>query len=299
MWKNQVILKTNFPGIKLFKRGKVRDLYELEDKLLIVATDRISAFDCILPDGIPYKGKVLTELSKFWFNLTQDIISNHLISLKKENFPQSLFPFKDILKGRFILAKKSEPIPIECVVRGYLAGSAYKEYQMHRSVCGISLPENLKLADKLPEPIFTPATKTEKGHDVNISKEKMKKMIGNELTKKLEKISLQIYQRASHFLDPKGFILSDTKLEFGIYNGEIILIDELLTPDSSRFWSKEDYKPGFSPVSFDKQFLRDYLENLGWNKTPPAPSLPLSIIKKTSQKYLQAYQRITGKKLSL
>ena len=298
MWKNQVILRTNFPGIKLFKRGKVRDLYELEDKLLIVATDRISAFDCVLSDGIPYKGKVLTELSKFWFNLTQDIISNHLIFSKEGNFPQSLLPFKDVLKGRSILVKKSEPIPIECVVRGYLAGSAYKEYQMNRSVCGIPLPENLRLADKLPEPIFTPATKTEKGHDVNISKEKMKKMIGDELTRKLEKISLQIYKRASHFLDPKGFILSDTKLEFGIYNGEIILIDELLTPDSSRFWSREDYKPGSSPVSFDKQFLRDYLENLGWNKTPPAPSLPLKIIKKTSQKYLEAYHRITGKKLA-
>jgi len=299
MWKNQVVLRTNLSGIKLFKRGKVRDLYELEDKLLIVTTDRISAFDCVLPDGIPYKGKVLTELSKFWFNLTQDIISNHLITSEEGEFPQILFSFKDILKGRSVLVKKSEPIAIECVVRGYLVGSAYKEYQMHRSVCDIPLPENLRLADKLPQPIFTPATKAEKGHDININKEKMKKIVGNELAKKLEKISLQIYKRASHFLNPRGFILSDTKLEFGIYDGKIILIDELLTPDSSRFWSREDYKPGSSPVSFDKQFLRDYLENLDWDKTPPAPSLPPGIIKKTSQKYLEAYQRITGKKLSL
>lgn len=295
MGENQVILRTSFPGIKLFKRGKVRDLYQLEDKLLIVVTDRISAFDCVLPDGIPYKGKVLTELSRFWFNATKDIISNHLITSEEEKLPEVLHPFRDVLRERFMLVKKSEPIPIECVVRGYLAGSAYKEYQVRGSVCDISLPQNLKLADRLPEPIFTPATKTEKGHDINISKEEMKKKTGDKLTRKLEEISLQIYKRASQFLDSRGFILSDTKLEFGLCNGELILIDELLTPDSSRFWSKKEYKPGSSPVSFDKQFLRDYLENLDWDKTYPAPSLPPAIIKKTSQRYLEVCQRISGK----
>lgn len=299
MYKDEVVLSTNFSEVELFKRGKVRDIYQIKDKLLIVATDRISAFDCILPDGIPYKGKILTGLSKFWFNATQDIISNHLISSEEENLPRVLFPFRKILKGRSMLVKKSEPVPIECVVRGYLAGSAYKEYKTHHSICGIALPRKLRLAERLPEPIFTPATKAEKGHDVNISKEKMKEMIGSELTEKLEGISLKIYKRASKFLERRGFILSDTKLEFGFHHGEVILIDELLTPDSSRFWSKKEYKPGSSPISSDKQFLRDYLSELDWDKTPPAPSLPAAIIEKTSEKYLEAYQKITGKKLSL
>jgi len=297
MYKNQVVLSTNFSEVELFQRGKVRDIYEIKDNLLIVATDRISAFDCILPDAIPYKGEVLTGLSKFWFNITEDIISNHLITSEEENLPRALFPFRKILKGRFMLVKKSEPIPIECVVRGYLAGSAYREYKMHHSICGISLPQKLRLADKLPEPVFTPATKAEKGHDVNISKEKMREMMGSELTEKLEEISLKIYKRASKFLDSRGFILSDTKLEFGFHRGEVILIDELLTPDSSRFWSKKEYEPGSSAISFDKQFLRDYLSGLDWDKTPPAPSLPLTIIKKTGEKYLEAYQKITGKRL--
>ncbi|GAH47253.1 unnamed protein product, partial [marine sediment metagenome] len=267
MYKDEVVLSTNFSEVELFKKGKVRDIYQIKDELLIVATDRISAFDCILPDGIPYKGKILTGLSKFWFNTTQDIISNHLISSEEENLPRILFPFRKILKGRSMLVKKSEPVPIECVVRGYLAGSVYKEYRTHHSICGIALPQKLRLADRLPEPIFTPATKAEIGHDVNISKEKMKEMIGSELTEKLEKISLKIYKRASKFLDCRGFILSDTKLEFGFHHGEVILIDELLTPDSSRFWSKKEYKPGSSPISFDKQFLRDYLSELDWDKT--------------------------------
>ena len=299
MYRDEVVLSTNFPEVEFFKRGKVRDIYQIKDKLLIVATDRISAFDCILPDGIPYKGKILTGLSKFWFNVTQDIISNHLISSEEENLPRVLFPFRKTLKGRSMLVKKSEPIPIECVVRGYMAGSAYKEYRTHHSICGIALPQKLRLADRLPEPIFTPATKAEKGHDININKEKMKEMIGSELTEKLEEISLKIYKRASKFLDCRGFILSDTKLEFGFHNGEVILIDELLTPDSSRFWSRKEYKPGSSPISFDKQFLRDYLSGLDWDKMPPAPSLPPTIIEKTSKKYLEAYQEITGKKLSL
>ncbi len=299
MYKDEVVLNTNFPEVKLFKRGKVRDIYQIKDKLLIVATDRISAFDCVLPDGIPCKGRILTGLSKFWFNATQDIVSNHLVSNEEDNLPRVLFPFRKILKGRFMLVKKSKPVPIECVVRGYLAGSAYKEYQMHHSICGISLPQKLRLADRLPEPIFTPATKEEKGHDVNMSKEEMKQIIGSELTEKLEKISLEIYKRASKFLDRRGFILSDTKLEFGFHHGEVILIDELLTPDSSRFWSKKEYEPGSSPISFDKQFLRDYLSALDWDKTPPAPSLPLAIIERTSEKYREAYQKITGKKLNL
>lgn len=297
MYEDEVVLNTNFSEIELFKRGKVRDIYQVEGKLLIVATDRISAFDCILPDGIPCKGKILTGLSKFWFNATEDIVSNHLISNEEENLPKVLFPHRKILKGRFMLVKKSEPVPIECVVRGYLAGSAYEEYRIHHSICGIALPGELRSADRLPEPIFTPATKAEKGHDVNISKEEMKEIIGSELTEKLEEISLRIYKRASKFLNSRGFILSDTKLEFGFHNGEVLLIDELLTPDSSRFWSKSEYKPGSSPLSFDKQFLRDYLSGLVWDKTSPAPSLPPDIIEKTSEKYLEAYQKITGKRL--
>ncbi len=297
MYEDEVVLNTNFSEVELFKRGKVRDIYQVESKLLIVATDRISAFDCILPDGIPCKGKILTGLSKFWFNATEDIVSNHLISSEEENLPKVLFPHRKILKGRFMLVKKSEPVPIECVVRGYLAGSAYEEYRIHHSICGIALPGELRSADRLPEPIFTPATKAEKGHDVNISKEKMKEIIGSELTEKLEEISLRIYNRASKFLNSRGFILSDTKLEFGFHNGEVVLIDELLTPDSSRFWSKGEYKPGSSPLSFDKQFLRDYLSGLDWDKTSPAPSLPSDIIEKTSEKYLEAYQKITGKSL--
>ena len=297
MYEDEVVLNTNFSEVELFKRGKVRDIYQVESKLLIVATDRISAFDCILPDGIPCKGKILTGLSKFWFNATEDIVSNHLISSEEENLPKVLFPHRKILKGRFMLVKKSEPVPIECVVRGYLAGSAYEEYRIHHSICGIALPGELRSADRLPEPIFTPATKAEKGHDVNISKEEMKEIVGSELTEKLEEISLRIYNRASKFLNSRGFILSDTKLEFGFHNGEVVLIDELLTPDSSRFWSKGEYKPGSSPLSFDKQFLRDYLSGLDWDKTSPAPSLPSDIIEKTSEKYLEAYQKITGKRL--
>jgi phosphoribosylaminoimidazole-succinocarboxamide synthase len=294
---NKVVLETDLAGLKIFKKGKVRDLYHLKEKLLIVATDRISAFDCVLPDGIPYKGKILTGLSEFWFNLTQDTIPNHLITTKEKNFPLQLRQFRDLLRGRSMLVKKSLPIKIECVVRGYLAGSAYQEYKSRSSVGGIKLGSGLKRADKLTEPIFTPATKATSGHDINITKEKMKEIIGAGLTQKLEKISLEIYEKASKYLEPKGFILSDTKLEFGLYQGEVILIDELLTPDSSRFWSKEDYRPGHHQVNFDKQFVRDYLESLDWDKTPPAPSLPPAIIRKTSQRYLEAYERITGSKI--
>ncbi|MCK4617585.1 phosphoribosylaminoimidazolesuccinocarboxamide synthase, partial [Candidatus Aerophobetes bacterium] len=247
--------------------------------------------------GIPYKGKILTGLSEFWFNLTRDIIPNHLITTKEEDFPPKLREFRGILRGRSMLVRKSLPIKIECVVRGYLAGSAYQEYKRRRSVGGIKLPSGLKRADKFPQPIFTPATKAASGHDINITKEKMKKVIGVTLTQKLEKISLEIYERASKYLESRGFILSDTKFEFGLNQGKAILIDELLTPDSSRFWSKKDYRPGHHQVDFDKQFVRDYLESLDWDKTPPAPSLSPAIIKKTSQRYLEAYERITGSKI--
>ena len=294
---NKVVLETDLAGLKIFKKGKVRDLYDLEEKLLIVATDRISAFDCVLPDGIPYKGKILSGLSEFWFSLTRDIIPNHLITTKEEDFPPQLREFRDILRGRSMLVKKCLPIKVECVVRGYLAGSSYQEYKRHRFVGDIKLSAGLKRADKLPEPIFTPATKAISGHDINITREEMKEMIGVTLTQKLERISLEIYERASKYLESRGFILSDTKLEFGVYQDEVILIDELLTPDSSRFWSKKDYRPGHHQVDFDKQFVRDYLESLDWDKTPPAPSLPPAIIEKTSQRYLEAYERITGSKI--
>lgn len=294
---NKVVLETDLTGLKIFKKGKVRDLYDLEEKLLMIATDRISAFDCVLPNGIPYKGKILTGLSEFWFSFTQDIVSNHFITSKEKDFPPRLRMYKDLLQGRSMLVKKSLPIKIECVVRGYLAGSAYQEYKKCSSVGSTKLSSGLKRADKLPEPIFTPATKAVTGHDVNIDKKEMKKMVGTSLTKKLEKISLEIYEKASRFLKSRGFILADTKLEFGLYQGEIILIDELLTPDSSRFWSKKDYRPGHHQVNFDKQFVRDYLESLNWDKTPPAPSLPPPIIKKTSQRYLEAYEKITESKI--
>jgi len=293
-----LILKTDFPGLKLLKRGKARDIYEVEDKLLIVTTDRVSAFDCVLPNGIPYKGKVLTGLSEFWFNLTRDIIPNHLITTDEDKFPRELTPFKKILKGRAMLVKKAEPIKIECVARGYLTGSAYSEYKERGSVTDIKLPSGLREADCLPEPIFTPATKASEGHDVNISMKKMTELIGDKLAEKLKDKTLSIYKRAQKLLKSKEIILSDTKLEFGIFKKEVILIDELLTPDSSRFWLEKNYEPGHPQIGFDKQFLRDYLESINWDKNPPAPTLPPSIIKKTSERYLKAYQMITGEKLN-
>ncbi len=291
------ITQSHLAGIEVFKRGKVRDIYDLGDRLLIVATDRVSAFDCILPDPIPFKGKVLTALSSLWFNRTRNTIPNHLITTNLEDYPSSLLKFRDTLEGRSMLVKRSEVVKIECVVRGYLAGSAYMEYQNYGSICGITLPSGLREADPLPEPIFTPATKEASGHDINITREKMGQLIGNELAERLAEISLKIYKRASELLKPRRIIISDTKFEFGFLDGELILIDELLTPDSSRLWSTEEYTPGQHQKSFDKQFLRDYLETLDWDKTPPAPHLPAHIIKKTSERYLEAYQRITGKKL--
>lgn len=285
---------TQFTDLKLFKRGKVRDVYEVKDKLLIISTDRISCFDVILPTPIPYKGEVLTKLSLFWFTFTKDIVSNHLITGDISDYPAELMKYKDVLKGRSMLVKKAKPIPLECVVRGYLSGSAWKEYQKNQSICGIKLPFGLRESDKLPEPIFTPATKEDVGHDMNVTYEFVEKKLGKNLIKKLKKISLALYNKASQYAESKGIIIADTKFEFGIYEDKVILIDEVLTPDSSRFWPKDEYKPGSSPPSFDKQFVRDYLERLGWNKTPPAPLLPEEIVRKTSQKYLQALKMLVG-----
>ncbi|MCM8766091.1 MAG: phosphoribosylaminoimidazolesuccinocarboxamide synthase [Candidatus Omnitrophica bacterium] len=292
----EVLRRTDFPTLELFKRGKVRDVYDLEDKLLIVATDRISCFDVVLPTCIPYKGEVLNKLSLFWFGFTKEIVPNHLITAKTEEFPPELFPYRDVLKGRSMLVKKTKPIPVECVVRGYLSGSGWKEYQKKNSISGIKLPKGLREADRLPQPIFTPATKEEIGHDLNISQEFLEQKFGKELVQKIKEISLKIYEKASLYAEAKGIIIADTKFEFGLEGDKIILIDEVLTPDSSRFWPKETYQPGKPQPSFDKQFVRDYLEKLDWDKTSPAPALPEEIVKKTTEKYLQALRMLTGEK---
>jgi len=278
--------------LPLFKRGKVRDIYELDGHLLFIATDRISAFDVVLPTPIPYKGKVLTALSLFWFEFLKDIIPNHTCSIP---LPPQLDPYKTVLEGRYMIGVKTKPIPIECVVRGYLFGSAWKEYQEKGEVCGIKLPPNLKLAEKLPSPIFTPSTKAETGHDINITIEEMEMMVGKETAEFLISKSLAIYEKASAYAEERGIIIADTKFEFGLHDGEIILIDEVLTPDSSRFWDAELYEPGKNQPSFDKQFVRDYLESINWDKTPPAPPLPQEVVEGTSQRYLIAYRRLTGK----
>ncbi len=280
-------------------RGKVRDIYDLGDRLLIVATDRISAFDVVMPNPIPDKGKVLTQLSKFWFELTQEIVPNHVISTEVEGFPKECKPYEEILRGRSMLVVKTDPLSVECVVRGYLSGSGWEEYKKKGEVCGIPLSKGLLESSKLEEPIFTPATKAEMGlHDENITFEKVGKMVGKELAKRLESLSLAIYKKARDFAEQRGILIADTKMEFGIKDGKLFLIDELLTPDSSRFWPKDDYRPGSSQKSFDKQFLRDYLLSLKWDKSPPAPQLPEEIIRKTREKYLEAYERLVGKSLS-
>lgn len=291
------LLKTDFTGIKLFRRGKVRDVYDLGDKLLVVSTDRISCFDVVLPTGIPRKGEVLTQLSLFWFDLTKDIITNHFISADVAEYPKELQRYTDILRGRSMLVRKARTVPVECVVRGYLSGSGWKEYQKSRSICGIKLPSGLRESDKLPEPIFTPSTKEDVGHDINVSQEYVEKQLGKDVTEKLRQTSIALYNKASKYAESKGIIIADTKFEFGAYGDGIILIDEILTPDSSRFWPMDEYKPGASQPSFDKQFVRDYLETLTWDKTPPGPELPDDIVRKTSQKYLQALKMISGKAL--
>jgi phosphoribosylaminoimidazole-succinocarboxamide synthase len=289
------LLNTSFADIELFKRGKVRDVYNLKNELLVVSTDRISCFDVVLPTGIPHKGEVLTQLSLFWFDLTKDVIPNHLISAEVSEYPKMLHKYSDILKGRSMLVKKAKALPVECVVRGYLSGSGWKEYRQSRSICGIKLPDGLRESDKLPEPIFTPSTKEDVGHDINVSQEHVEKELGKSVTDKLKETSIALYNKASRYAESKGIIIADTKFEFGIYGNEIILIDEVLTPDSSRFWPKNEYKPGTAQPSFDKQFVRDYLETLDWDKTPPAPALPDDIVRKTSQKYTQALTMISGK----
>jgi len=283
---------TNFADVKFFKRGKVRDIYDLGDKLLIISTDRISCFDVVLPTSIPQKGEVLTRLSVFWFYFTEDIIANHLITANVADFPRQLLNHREVLKDRSMLVKKAEPIPVECVVRGYLSGSGWKEYQKTQSICDIELPEGLREAEKLPQPIFTPSTKEEIGHDISVTQEYIEKEIGKDTATKLKNVSLALYQKASAYAESRGVIIADTKFEFGKVAEEILLIDEVFTPDSSRFWPKDEYSPGKSQASFDKQFVRDYLENLKWNKTPPAPHLPEEIVQKTVEKYLQTVKMI-------
>jgi phosphoribosylaminoimidazole-succinocarboxamide synthase len=293
----QPLLYTDFKELKLFRRGKVRDVYDLDDKLLIVSTDRISCFDVILPCGIPYKGKVLTALSNFWFGLIRGIADIHLITSDVEKYPDELRKYKVQLAGRSMLVKKTKPLPVECIVRGYISGSGWKEYKEKQSVCGIKLPAGLKESDKLPEVLFTPSTKADVGHDMNVPQDYIEKQLGRDAAAQLKDLSIAIYKKAGAYALQRGIILADTKFEFGIDQGKIILIDEVLTPDSSRFWPSDQYAPGRSQPSFDKQFVRDYLEGLDWNKTPPAPDLPADIIAKTSAKYLEAYRRLTGKEL--
>ena len=293
-----VLTETDFKGMNIFRKGKVRDVYDLGDKLLIVSTDRISCFDVILPCGIPYKGEVLTAISKFWFDFTRDLIPNHFISSDLEEYPQQLKIYHEDLLGRSMLVVKSRPLPVECIVRGYLSGSGWKEYKKEQSVCGIRLPDGLRESDKLPEVIFTPSTKADVGHDQNVSQAYIEDLIGKEIADKIASASIAIYKKASGYALSKGIIIADTKFEFGIYNDEVILIDEVLTPDSSRFWPANEYAPGRPQASFDKQFVRDYLEASNWDKVLPAPMLPEDIITKTTQKYLEAYNRLTDRKLS-
>ena len=294
-----VLLSTDFKDLKLYKRGKVRDVYDLGDKLLIISTDRISCFDVVLPCGIPYKGQVLTGLSCFWFAFIQDITPHHFITCDMDIYPRELKKYQNDLLGRSMLVKKTKPLPVECVVRGYLSGSGWKEYKEQQSVFGIKLPAGLIESDKLPETLFTPSTKADTGHDMNIDQKYVERLVGIDIAAKLRKVSIDIYQKASRYALKHGIIIADTKFEFGIQNNEIILIDELLTPDSSRFWPLDQYAAGRPQPSFDKQFVRDYLESLNWDKNPPAPKLPEEITEKTSQKYLEAYEKLTGKELKI
>lgn len=293
--QENVVLKTEFSDLKLLNRGKVRDLYDLGDTLLMISTDRISAFDVILPNGIPCKGKVLTKLTDFWFSHITDITPHHLISTNVEDFPSECKKYADILAGRSMLVKKAKPLPVECIVRGYISGSGWKDYQQTEAISGVSLPSGLTESSPLEEPIFTPSTKAEVGiHDENISFEQVCGIISKETAERIRDLSIMIYKKAKEIAETRGIIIADTKMEFGTADGEIILIDELLTPDSSRFWPKESYEPGRPQMSFDKQFVRDYLNSLDWDKTPPPPTLPEDIIKKTTERYIEAYTRLTG-----
>jgi len=295
--QNEPLLKLELPGIKKLKSGKVREVFDLGDQLLFVATDRISAFDCIMPNGIPRKGEVLTQISYFWFDQTAGIVANHLASKAGDPLPSDLQKFSGALAGRSMIVKKTEPLAIECVVRGYLSGSGWKDYLRTGCVCGIQLPAGLKDSSRLPEPVFTPATKAETGHDENISFEEACKITGRDIATQARDLSLKIYSFAADYALKRGLIIADTKFEFGLRDGKLILIDEVLTPDSSRFWPADKYAAGRGQPSFDKQFVRDYLETLTWNKQPPAPALPAEVIAKSTEKYLEAYEKLTGKKL--
>ena len=294
---DQTLLQIELPGLRKLKSGKVREVFDLDDSLLFVATDRISAFDCIMPNGIPRKGEVLTQVSYFWFNQTSAFQPNHLLSRPNDPLPARLQPYAAQLARRSMIVKKAQPLAIECVVRGYLAGSGWKEYRDQQTVCGIKLPTGLKESSELPAPIFTPATKAESGHDENISFDQAAQIVGADIAEQARMASLKIYRFAREYALRRGIIIADTKFEFGLLDGNLILIDEVLTPDSSRFWPADQYQPGQSQPSFDKQFLRDYLETLAWKKTPPAPALPPEVVAKTQAKYLEAYERLTGKKL--
>ena len=295
--EQSVLRETHLPGVKLFSRGKVRDVYELGDKLLVVATDRLSAFDVVMNEGIPDKGRVLTQLSCFWFDYIQGWIPHHFITARVDDYPRELHAFRDQLEGRSMLVEKAQPFPVECVVRGYLAGSGLKEYRATGKVCGIKLPEGLREASRLDEPIFTPATKAQVGHDENITWEEVVSQVGEAAAKRLRDLSLELYTKAREYAEGRGILIADTKFEWGLQGDRIILIDEVLTPDSSRFWPQQDYAPGRPQPSFDKQFVRDYLESLHWDKTPPPPPVPTEVVGKTSEKYREAYRLLTGRSL--
>lgn len=299
---NDTLLHLELPGIQKLKSGKVREIFDLGDTFLFVASDRISAFDCVMPNGIPRKGEVLTQISHFWFDQTENLVPNHRLVKAGESFNVSALAhlpaeLKTSLAKRAMIVKKAKPLAVECIVRGYLAGSGWKEYKKSQTVCGSPLPAGLQESSELPEPIFTPSTKAETGHDENISFDEAKKILGDAIANQARDLSLKIYQYARDYARQRGIIIADTKFEFGLFDGKLILIDEVLTPDSSRFWPANEYAPGKGQPSFDKQFVRDYLETLTWDKTPPAPALPEDIIAKTQAKYLEAYEKLTGKKL--
>jgi phosphoribosylaminoimidazole-succinocarboxamide synthase len=296
------VLETSLQGLTLHRRGKVRDVYEVGDALLIVATDRISAFDYVLGSGIPDKGKVLTQLSGFWFERMGDLVPHHLLSMDPEAYPEPARRHADVLRGRSMLVRRTNPVPVECVARGYLSGSGWKEYQQTGAVCGVKLPSGLRESDRLPEPIFTPATKEDSGHDINISEEQAGRLIGTSLVARLKALTLEIYRRGATHAESKGIIVADTKFEFGLVGDgdparDVMLIDEVLTPDSSRFWPRAEYEPGHGQPSFDKQFVRDYLEQIRWNKQPPVPSLPDDVIRRTHDKYVDAFRLLSGREL--
>ncbi|NCO82840.1 MAG: phosphoribosylaminoimidazolesuccinocarboxamide synthase [Nitrospirae bacterium CG_4_10_14_3_um_filter_44_29] len=303
----QVLMETDLQDVKFLRRGKVRDVYEIDDYLLIIATDRVSAFDVVLPNGIAGKGRVLTQISLYWFNQMKDIIENHIVATDVKDYPKVLHKYKDLLEGRSMLVKKARPMPVECIVRGYLSGSGWKEYKESGTVCGIKLPDGLVESARLDEPLFTPSTKAEEGHDINISFDETRKIVGDDTASTLRNTSLRVYKKARELAEKKGIIIADTKMEFGVYKdsrfkiqdsknqeGKLILIDEILTPDSSRFWSMKDYKPGKSQDSFDKQIVRDYLLTLDWNQTYPGPKLPDEIIEKTAARYREILRILTG-----